>query len=212
MTPHADNVHPVSNIAATRERPQRSLSSQPADWPSGFAKIRSHLGAAAYNLAIGGVPFHAVRQQWLKACGMHIGKHVCLMRATTIIRPERISIGDRTIIGMQCFLGGEAGLTIGSNVNISSYAVLLGGRHDVNDPKFSSILEPMVIDDYVWIATRATVTGGVHIGRGAVVAAGAVVTKDVPPYAIVGGVPAKKIGERDPNACVYQFKYRPWFF
>jgi maltose O-acetyltransferase len=134
------------------------------------------------------------------------------MRQTTVVRPERISIGNGTIVGMGCFLGGEAGLKIGRNVNISSFVVLLGGRHDANDPTFASILEPIEVEDHAWLATRATVVGGVRIGRGAIVAAGAVVTRDVPPYTIVGGVPARKIGDRDPNACVYEFNYQPWFF
>lgn len=56
-----------------------------------------------------------------------------------------------------------------------------------------------MIDDYVWICTGATVCANVHIGEGAVIAAGAVVTNDIEPYTIVGGVPAKKIGERNKN-------------
>jgi acetyltransferase-like isoleucine patch superfamily enzyme len=170
------------------------------------------MGAAFYNIFIGGIPFHCIRQNYLRACGMTIGTGVSLLRETMIMRPERISLGDGAIVGFRSFLGGEAGLTIGRNVNISSFAVLLGGRHDVNDPEFRSILEPIVIEDYAWLATRVTVLGGVRMGRGSVAAAGAVVTKDVPPYAIVGGVPAKKIGERDPEACRYNFSYQPWFF
>lgn len=210
MTPHEQVEAPG---LGERARPQRALSgSASQQWPSGLAKIGSHLAAAGYNILVSGIPFHAVRQAYLRACGMKIGKGVCLMRSTSIVRPERIALGDGTIVGAHCFLGGEAGLTIGRNVNISSYAVVLGGRHDVNDPTFASILEPIEIEDYAWLATRSTVVGGVRIGRGAVVAAGAVVTKDVAPYAIVGGVPAKKIGERNPDACVYQFNYQPWFF
>jgi acetyltransferase-like isoleucine patch superfamily enzyme len=180
--------------------------------PVGMAKIRSHLGAAFYNIAVNGFPFHAVRQAYLRSCGMKIGKKVALMRGSTIVRPERISIGDHCIIGFNCFLGGEAGIQIGNNVNVASYTILLGGQHDINDPAFPSILKPVVIEDYVWLATRVTIAGGVRIGRGAVVAAGAVVTRDVPPYHVVAGVPAKKIKERDPEACVYEFNYQPWFF
>ncbi|MFN3326659.1 MAG: acyltransferase [Bryobacteraceae bacterium] len=212
MTRHSQPTDAGTTEWKSRERPNRALSAQALEWPSGWAKIRSHLGAAGYNIAVSGIPFHSVRQAWLRAVGMRLGERVCIMRGSTIVRPERISIGDGTVIGMDCFLGGEAGLTIGSNVNISSFAVLLGGRHDLNDPAFASILEPIEIEDYAWLATRVTVLGGVRVGRGAVVAAGAVVTKDVADYAVVGGVPAKKIGERNPDACVYQFNYQPWFF
>jgi acetyltransferase-like isoleucine patch superfamily enzyme len=201
----------ASNGVLTTSR-QRAYSINDVAFPSGFAKVASHLGAAGYNTVVNGIPFHLVRTVYLKLFGMKIGRKATLLRGVTVVRPERIKLGEQTLVGMQCFLGGEAGITIGKTVNISSYVVMLGGRHDVNDPTFASIPEPIVIEDYAWIATRATIMGGVHIGRGAVVATGAVVTKDVPPYTIVGGIPAKKIGERDPNACVYEFDYHPWFF
>jgi putative colanic acid biosynthesis acetyltransferase WcaF len=198
-----------SDFAASR---LRAYSTNNVRLATGFRKIVSHLAAAGFNLAVSGIPFHLVRTTYLQVCGMKIGRKATVMRGLTVVRPDRIKIGDQSIVGVQCFLGGEAGITIGSTVNISSFVVMLGGRHDVNDPTFASIPEPIVIEDYVWIATRATIVGGVHIGRGAVVATGAVVTKDVAPYDIVGGVPAKKIGERDPNACKYEFNYHPWFF
>ncbi len=198
--------------SAIRNTRPRAYSVNNLEFPTGCRKIASHLAAAGYNLCVKGIPFYFIRTNYLRLAGMQIGNKTALMRGSTILRPERIQIADHTIVGMQCFLGGEAGLTIGSNVNISSFVVMLGGRHDANDPTFASIMEPIVIEDYVWIATRATILGGVHIGRGAVVAAGAVVTKDVQPCSIVGGVPAKQIGERDPNACKYEFNYHPWFF
>lgn len=165
-----------------------------------------------YNLMFTGVPFHAVRQSVLRAAGMKIGESVAILRGATVIRPDRIRIGSHCIIGFQCFLGGEGGIEIGDNVNIASFSVLLGGAHDINSPTFEAVLRPMIIEDYVWIATRATITAGLRIGRGAVVAAGAVVTRDVPPYHVVAGVPARKIGERDPEACKYEFNYQPWLF
>lgn len=189
-----------------------NLRERYTDEPRGLRKVRSHLGAAFYNVAVSGVPFHAIRQGYLRACGMQIGRQVALMRGAIIIRPDQISIGSNCIIGFNCFLGGEGGIQIGNNVNIASFTVILGGYHDIDDPTFKSILNPVVIDDYTWIATRVTITGGVRIGRGAVIAAGAVVTKDVPPYHVMGGVPAKKIKERSPAACAYQFNYQPWFF
>lgn len=171
-----------------------------------------HLGAAFYNMLVTGIPFHAVRQWYLRRFGMFIGRKVALLRGSTVISPANIRIGDGCTIGFQCFLGGEGGLTIGDNVNISSFSAILGGYHDIHDPTFRSVLKPVVIEDHAWLATRCVVTAGVRIGRGAVVAAGAVVTRDVPPYCVVGGVPARKIGERDPAACVYQLSYQPWFF
>lgn len=191
----------------------------PADFTSrltpdltGFRKVRSHLGAALWGLGIKNVPFHAARRGYLRACGMHIGRKVGLFRGCLVIRPEQIRIGDNCIIGFQCFLGGEGGIVIGNNVNIAAFSILLGGGHDINDPTFAAIRRPIVVEDYAWIATRSTIMAGVRIGRGAVVAAGAVVTRDVAPYTVVAGVPARVIGTRDPAACAYEFDYQPWLF
>lgn len=180
--------------------------------PKGLAKIRSHLGAALYRMLVTHIPFHAVRQGFLRALGMRIGRRVALFSGSTIIRPERITIGDSSVVGFDCFLGGEAGLTIGSQVNISSYCIFLGGDHDLDSADFRPVHKPTVVEDYAWLATRVTVMGGVRIGRGAVVAAGAVVTRDVPPFHVVAGVPAKKIKERNPDTCRYDLGYQPWFF
>jgi putative colanic acid biosynthesis acetyltransferase WcaF len=188
------------------------LTSRKTPEPKGLRKITSHLAAAGYNALVTSIPFHAVRQGFLRAAGMRIGRSVGMLRGTTVIRPDQIEIGNHCIIGFQCFLGGEGGLYIGNNVNIASFSVLLGGWHDINDPGFAAELRPTVIEDYAWLATRTIVMAGVRIGRGAVVAAGAVVTRDVPPFAVVAGVPAKRIGERKPEACAYEFNYQPWFF
>jgi putative colanic acid biosynthesis acetyltransferase WcaF len=189
-----------------------STSGAPIGFPVGWEKVRSHLGAAFFNMFVTYLPSHFVRQSYLRALGMKIGRKVALMRGAKVIRPERISIGNNCIIGFDCFFGGEAGIQIGNNVNIASYGVLLGGHHDIDSPGFDSILIPIVIEDHCWLATRVTVTGGLRIHRGAVCAAGAVITKDVPAFQVVGGVPAKRIRDRNPEACTYVLDYQPWFF
>jgi maltose O-acetyltransferase len=85
-------------------------------------------------------------------------------------------------------------IEIGDNVRIAPYSVIMDSDfHDIKDHFSDGPSKPVVIEDDVWIATRSTILKGVTIGRGSVVAAGAVVTKDVPPYTIVAGVPAKVI-------------------
>lgn len=91
---------------------------------------------------------------------------------------------------------GRKGVAIGNNVSISMGVRIWSLQHDPQDPYYSAVGGPVVIGDYAWISCNAIVLPGVNIGEGAVVAAGAVVTHDVEPYAIVGGVPAKKIAER----------------
>ena len=97
---------------------------------------------------------------------------------------------------------GGSGVTIGSDVMIAPHCVLAAGNHDhtqLDQPMRSapSISRgPIVIEDDVWIGAHCTITDGVTIGRGAVVGANSVVTRDVPAYAIVAGVPAKQIADR----------------
>lgn len=90
----------------------------------------------------------------------------------------------------------EGGLILGNNVDIAQEVNIWSEQHDYNNPSFKATKKSVFIDDYVWIASRVTILPGVHIGRGAVVACGAIVSKDVPPLAIVGGVPAHIIGYR----------------
>ena len=114
-----------------------------------------------------------------------------------IRKPSKICIEEGSVIGHGVTLDGRNGITIGRNVNFSSEVMIWTMQHDYNDPKFGAVGGSVVIEDYAWISARAIVLPNVRIGHGAVVAAGAVVTKDVEPYAIVGGVPAKKIGNRN---------------
>ena len=87
-------------------------------------------------------------------------------------------------------------LKIGNNVSIAGEVRMYTMQHDIDDPDFHEVGAPVVIDDYAVIGTRVTLLPGVHIGKGAVVASGAVVTHDVEPYSVVGGVPAKHIRYR----------------
>lgn len=103
------------------------------------------------------------------------------------------------------------GVIIGNNVDIAQDTNIWIEQHDYNSPTYKSVCKEVIIEDYVWLASRVTVLPGVHIGRGAVVASGAVVTKDVPPLAIVAGIPAKIIGYRKEEALQYHLGDRAWF-
>nr|WP_255551563.1 acyltransferase [Sporosarcina sp. E16_8] len=97
-------------------------------------------------------------------------------------------------------------MEIGNNVNISPYVKIYTADHAVNSSEFTYNEDTVIIKDYAWISTNSLILPGVTIGEGAVVAAGSVVTKNVDDFAIVGGVPAKKIGERNK-----QLDYKPDF-
>lgn len=121
-----------------------------------------------------------------------------------------ITIGHNSTVGRNALLDGRDQLTIGNNVSISPDVQLITGSHDLNSHDFSPSSGPIVVSDYVWICSRSLVLPGVTIGEGAVVAAGAVVTKDVEPFTVVGGVPAKKLADRS-QALNYSLNWRPLF-
>lgn len=110
-----------------------------------------------------------------------------------------LHIGKGSIIGDNCILDARQGIYIGENVNLSSEVHLWTESHDMNDPYFrgsSGKRGAIRIGNRAWLGANVTVLDNVEIGEGAVVCAGAVVTKDVEPFAVVAGIPAKKIGER----------------
>ena len=142
------------------------------------------------------VPSHHVRRFFMRLGGAKIGKGTSIHIGARFFSLKNIKIGEDTIIGYRCFLDGREELTIGSHVDVASEVMIYNSEHDVNSDSFSAVNGAVVIEDYVFVGPRAIILPGVTIGRGAVVAAGAVVTKDVNDFTIVGGVPAKVIGER----------------
>lgn len=105
---------------------------------------------------------------------------------------KNITIGKNVFFNSGCHFQDQGGIVIGDNTLIGHNVVLATINHSL-DPKENrkNIYAPIVIKDHVWIGSNATILSGVTIGEWAVVAAGAVVTKDVPPYSVVGGVPAR---------------------
>jgi maltose O-acetyltransferase len=110
--------------------------------------------------------------------------------------PAGVHIGHHSIIGPDAFLDGRMGLFIGNNANISDEVRIFTLEHDITSPTFAHKGGAVYIDDWVYIGARVTILPSVRIGAGAVVASGAVVTKDVEPWTMVGGVPAKFIKKR----------------
>ncbi len=164
------------------------------------------------NYVVAYVPSFKIRHLWYRRIwGFELGEGVGIHMGTFVwsfgprqTREDGARIGRNTRINRKCTLDVRSGLTIGNNVSISTEVMILAGSHDINDPQFGQVPGRIVIEDHVWIGARAIVLPNVTVGRGAVIAAGSVVTKDVEPLTIVAGVPAKQIGLRDPRATVYE--------
>lgn len=144
----------------------------------------------------GFVPIHIFRILIYVLEGVKIAKGVHIHMGTQFFKPSGVEIGEGSIVGQNAFLDGRDKLIIGKHVDIASDVMVYNSEHDVNSEDFHATSAPVEIGDYVFIGPRAIILQGVKVGRGAVVAAGAVVTKDVAEFAIVGGVPARIIGER----------------
>ena len=181
------------------------------------------------------IPSHIIRLFLYRyVFGVKIGRDSSVHWLARFNNPAGVSIGHNTIIGNDAFLDGrqprklKAGdsriasyirdfigegtrpLRIGNNVSIAGEVRIYTMQHDVDSADFREVGAPVVIEDYVVIGTRVTILPGVKIGKGAVVASGAVVTKNVAPYAMVGGVPAAFIRERSKNL-TYTLKFAKLF-
>ena len=130
---------------------------------------------------------------------MKISLKAVLYNGFKISKASKIEVGHYSVIGHYVTLDGRAGMCIGKYVNISSEVMIWTKQHDYNDPNFKIVGGKVIIEDFVWISARAIILPGIKIGKGAIVATGSVVTKNVLPYSIVAGVPARKIGERKKN-------------
>lgn len=165
-----------------------------------------------YILHLAGcIPSHHIRRLLYRLSGIIIGKGSSIHMHTRFYDPKNIIIGQDSIIGEFAVLDGRDQLIIGNHVNIASEVMIYNSKHDINDPNFKAINGKVIIEDYVFIGPRAIIMPGITIGKGAVVAAGAIVTKDVLPYTVVGGVPAQIIGERKNQNLNYKLGRARWF-
>ncbi len=152
-----------------------------------------------FNRVLTHVPANDLRVGLLRTMGADLGPNVFLFGGSEFIEPWHLRIEGNCHVGRHCQIDARGGITLGRNVVIAGHSLLITADHDIQSPGFEGRLGPIKLGDRVWIASRAVVTRGVTIGEGAVVAAGSVVNRDVEPWTVVGGVPAKPVGRRDAN-------------
>lgn len=160
---------------------------------------------------VGYIPSHHVRRLFYRLAGMRIGSGSTIHTCLRFYNPKNIEVGEDSIIGEGTVLDGRDKLIIGNHVDIATQVMIYNSEHDVQDPSFEARSAPVVIEDYVFIGPRAIILPGVTVKKGAVVGAGAVVTKDVEEGWIVGGVPAKQIGTRAVKELNYRLGRAAWF-
>ena len=150
------------------------------------------------NRLVANIPIHLVRLVFYRSVmRFEIGEHSYIFSGARFDTRGQFRLARNSTINEGCRLDNRGGLSIGENVSISAETCILTADHDPHDPAFGGRNRPVVIEDYVFIGTRALILPGVRLGRGAVVGAGSVVTKEVAPLSIVAGSPAREIGKRN---------------
>lgn len=174
--------------------------------------IKKHIHGLYYgciwtlsNSIIPHFPSQTVRNKGLRLLGVHMSSNVKFYSGFTVREPRKLIIEDGVNIGPRVLLDARCGLTIRKNAVIAYDAIIWTLNHDYNDEHFCGKGAPVEIGEYAWICSRSMILPGITIGEGAVVASGSIVTKDVEPYAIVAGVPAKVIGHREKKTYKYGY-------
>ncbi|QDV43160.1 Maltose O-acetyltransferase [Stieleria neptunia] len=136
------------------------------------------------------------RRFLLRLFGATIGQQVHIDPSAKIFIPWNLRIGDWSSVGFDCLLYNLGPLVIGDRVTLSQRSHLCGGSHDYSDPTMPLIKASITVGSGAWICADAFVGPGVTVGDGAVVGARACVTKDVSPWKVVAGNPAREVGQR----------------
>jgi maltose O-acetyltransferase len=167
-----------------------------------------HVGLRLVQLASLPLPIYVgsrVRTGLLRLIGFRIGRgtlvfgHPVLTGNGKLV--DRLTVGEECLISWGCYLDLEGDVTLGDRVGLSPQVSIITSSHGTADSRNRVgplQTRPIVIEDGAWLGVRCTIMPGVTVGEGAVVAAGAVVTRDVPAHTVVGGVPAKVIRELEP--------------
>lgn len=162
-----------------------------------------------YNEVCGRLPSRPLRHRYLRLWLGAFGEGSSVDMRCRFLNGRKVRLGARTIINFGTLMDGRIhSIETGHDVSIGPAAVLLTLGHDAHCPRFSDVGGPVIVGDYAWIGYGAVVCPGVRIGEGAVVGAGSVVSRDVAPWTVVAGNPARPISARvmEPQ---YTLSYNP---
>ena len=150
-----------------------------------------------FNVLYNVIPFFSLKKLFLVFFRIKIGKDSYIHVPVKFFSLRNLQIGDNTTVNPHCYLDARTGIRIGNNVNIANNTRIYTLGHDINSSDLRLVGSAVEIDDDAFIFSNVLILPGVKIGKGAVVYAGSVVVKDVEPYTVVGGNPAKFIKNRE---------------
>ncbi len=177
-----------------------------------LSQIASEFRLYLANRWFSAVPFHCVRLSFYRhVMGLRIGSGSSIFMDCRLECAGGIVIGNNSTVNHRCYLDGRGGITIGNSVSLSSEVIILTADHDPDTSQNLGRTAPVIIEDHVFVGTRATILKGVRLGKGAVIGAGSVVTRDVPANEIWAGQPARKIRDRKIDQYDYDCSYRRLF-
>ena len=162
-----------------------------------------------FNRLLRMTPGHRLRILVLNAAGAHIDTGSALHTRCYVTRPGRLVVGPDCTINFGCYLDTRGGIHIGRNVMVGHRTRIYTAGHSIDDPGFGGYTAPVTIHDHAVIFPNAQLMPGVTIGEGAVVLTGSVVGKDVEPYCVVGGNPARSVKQRA-RQIAYAHRYKVW--
>jgi maltose O-acetyltransferase len=165
---------------------------------------------AFINFTYSVIPFFFLKKLFLRLFKIKLGAKTYIHRGVKFFHIGNLTIGHNSVINFGCYLDNRREIHIGNNVGIAHNTKIYTLGHDLNDPEFGTKGSQVTINDNVFIFSNCIVMPGVTVGEGAVILPGSIVTKDISPYTIVGGNPAKYIKDRT-VAINYSINYGYWF-
>ncbi len=204
-------VHPIRGEL----RPSVAAGASARDGRDMAQTLAVRVIAYVTNHLVAHLPSYRLRHAWYRrvvgltlapSSGVHMG---CFLwfNGPGQVRRDESCIGARTRINRDCCLDMRGPLLIGHDVSVSPEVMILTGQHRHDRPGFGFETRPVVIEDHVWIGSRAIILPGTSLGRGSVVAAGAVVSGRVAPMTVVAGIPARPVRTRPEEALDYVLDY-----
>jgi putative colanic acid biosynthesis acetyltransferase WcaF len=139
---------------------------------------------------------HAWRAFLLRLFGARMGPNCHVYPGATIWAPWNLHCEDAVGIADGAIVYNPKPITLGSHCVVSQEAYLCGASHDIDNPGFPMVSQPIRVGAYAWVAARATLCAGVNVGEGAVLALGGVATRDLEPWTLYAGIPARAIRPR----------------